>query len=280
MKHPKHPWIVLALLATLLPLNGALSAEREYPAMRPDNETRLQWMREDLSLPEAYIDPSIKPKRGSFSLLSLLPYIPAERDQGDCGDCWVWAGTGCAEIAHALQGVSARLSIQYMNSCGSNSDGSWCCCGGNLFRFAEWYSAQGMFIPWSNPNALFSDAAVGHYTCPVGPSSAITCGLISTSPNYPISSMNASTIKTFGEGQATAIANIKNALSQNKAVMFSFWAPTLTQWNEFTSYWQNNDESALFDFGAWSGLAWNNGSGHGVLIVGYNDAVTPPIGRL
>ncbi|MEI6634219.1 MAG: C1 family peptidase [Chlamydiota bacterium] len=270
--------LLFLLLAAVVPLNLALSADGEYTIMRPDNETRVQWMKEDLSLPKQYIDPAIKPKRGSFSLLQYLPYVPAERNQGNCGDCWAWAGTGCAEVAHSVAGVSDRLSIQYINSCGSNGTGFWCCCGGTLFRFSDWYAGQKKFVPWANTNAGYADASLPSYTCPVAPSSAVSCGSISTSPHYPINSIGAQTIATYGATQATAIANIKNALQQNKAVYFAFWLPNETSWAAFRAFWNNNDESSVFDVAAYSGLPWvdGEGGGHAVLIVGYDDTATPP----
>ena len=51
----------------------------------------------------------------SMSLLSYLPYTPSQRDQGSCGNCWVWASTGALEIGHNINsGISDRLSIQYL----------------------------------------------------------------------------------------------------------------------------------------------------------------------
>lgn len=270
--------LLFLLLAVVVPMNLALSADREYPIMRPDNETRREWMKEDLSLPEQYIDPAIKPKRGSFSLLQYLPYVPAERNQGSCGDCWAWAGTGCAEVSHGVQGVSDRLSLQYINSCGSNNSGSWCCCGGNLYRFSDWYIGQGMFVPWANANAGYADVSLPNYTCPVAPSSGISCGSISTWPNYPINSISPRTIRTYGAGKLTAIANIKNSLQQNKAVYFAFYLPDDAGWNAFRDFWKNNDEGSVFDIAAHKGRPWidGQGGGHAVLLVGYNDDVPEP----
>jgi len=48
---------------------------------------------------------------GSVNLLPLLPYIPSERDQGNCGNCWVWASTGAMEIEHNINNGIAQYCI-------------------------------------------------------------------------------------------------------------------------------------------------------------------------
>ena len=53
----------------------------------------------------------------SFDLTSYIPYIPAERDQGNVGTCWVWAGTAAMELDHSRSdGVMDQLSVQYFDS--------------------------------------------------------------------------------------------------------------------------------------------------------------------
>ena len=95
----------------------------------------------------------------SKSLLSYISYVPSERDQGGCGDCWVWASTGALEIEHAAKtGINERLSTQYFNSKYENGEGDgWACCGGNLQIFSLWYGTDKSPIPWSNTNAAFGD---------------------------------------------------------------------------------------------------------------------------
>jgi hypothetical protein len=248
-----------------------LADDAGCPIMRPDSETLRRWMEEDLALPEAYYDPAIAPRRGgSFSLLGHLPYVASARQQKQCGNCWTWAGTGCAEIANNVdQGVWKRFSIQYINSCGTNTGGNYCCCGGNLARFAQWYAARGRFIPWSNARASFADAS---RTCEKGVS-AVTCGSIAKTPYYPIRSISAATIPTYGVGQAKAIERIKNSLRQNKAVYFGFFLPDADSWNQFQDFWSNHDETWWFDFSNFKDRQWVDGAGggHAVLIVGYNE---------
>ena len=241
-----------------------------YPIMRPDTETLMRWIEDYEKAPKAYIDEDLMmsmPPQGSQDLLSHLQYTPSERDQGNCGNCWAWAGTGVMGIdLDVNQGTLDRLSMQYINSCfATGSD--YACCGGWLPDVVNFYTSNPQAIPWSNTIASWAD---GSRACSDG-SSLVTCGSISTSPNYPISSIQETTITTNGVGQTTAIANIKNILDQNKAIWFAFYLADDTDWNAFFTFWNTQDETALWDPDPYCGHTWDSGGGHAVLCVGYND---------
>jgi hypothetical protein len=198
---------------------------------------------------------------GSLSLLARLPYVPAERDQGGCGDCWQWAGTGVMEIAHDVQnGVHDRLSVQFINSCQTVLN---CCEGGSLWDFATFYASEGFAIPWANNNAQFASASGSCANAP--------CGTIVTTPRYDITSISPVSIATHGVGQAQAIANIKSALNQNNAVQFNFYMATDTDWNQFFAFWDNQPESSVWSTFYCGQAVTTSGGGHAVLCVGYND---------
>ena len=137
---------------------------RNASIMRPDLDTLKEWIRRYREAPKAFIDEGIQENLQrleagnigtSKSLLSHISYIPAERNQGLCGNCWNWAGTGVLEIAHHVQnGVFERLSTQFLNSCKLDE---YACCGGDLEMFADWYRQRGIAIPWSNTNAGFAE---------------------------------------------------------------------------------------------------------------------------
>lgn len=204
----------------------------------PANENFSRWVDSYEMAPRAYIDPSIDLKNGSggsFSLLSYLKYDPAERDQGSCKNGWAWAGTGVMEIAlDVREGVSDRLSIQYISSCNTAKS---CCDFGTLEDLANFYSFQGITIPWSNTNADWKN---GNGSCNV------PCGSIDTWPNYGIDSIVAESIKTHGIGQSQAISNIKNVLHQNKAVFFLWFFPTQADRVRFLDFWNTQEEDATF----------------------------------
>ena len=239
--------------------------------MRPDRETRLEWIKAYEDAPKAFIDKSISIPRGSYSLLSHLQYTPSERSQGSCGNCWAWAGTGVMGIALDVEeSVLDRLSVQYNNSCGGTGS-DFGCCGGCLSDLADFYSSTGyeQAIPWSNTNASWQD---GSESCNSGTgSTSVPCGSIATSPDYPINSIDAVSIETHNVGQTTAIANIKNILNQDRAIWFGFFMPTNADGNQFQTWWSTQSESSIFNMDYTCGHTWNDGWGHAVLCVGYND---------
>lgn len=205
----------------------------------------------------------------SFSLLSHLSYVPGERDQGYCGDCWVWGCTGAIEVAHDIQnGIHDRLSIQYLNSNYHGGSGSWACCGGDEITFSDFYASKGMFIPWANANANFQDAG---RSC--SGSTSVPASSISTSTNYPITSIQWHAIDTTSSTTAQAINNIKNIIYQNKAVTFAFYLPTTAAWSNFDSFWNYGLGTDIWDPTPYCGVAFGTGNGgHLVTCVGWDDS--------
>ncbi len=285
--------IILALLVSSIPFMGlAVAAEDEpcdecqqsqaegelqYPIMRPSPETLRRWMEEEKNFPEAYISPQIQRQLEQspeiygvpLSLLDHLQYTPSERDQGNCGNCWAWAGTGVMGIALDVQhSIKDRLSIQYLNSnYGGGSGPDFACCGGTLSDFTSFYNTKKKAIPWSNTNADWQDDGQG---CPG--STTVPAGTISTTPYYAISSITAQTIPTKGVGEATAIANIQNILNQDKAIFFGFYLAESADWSAFQSFWGTQGEDVIWDPDSSCGHTADAGfGGHAVLCVGYND---------
>jgi len=208
----------------------------------------------------------------SFSLLPHLNYVPAERNQNpNCGNCWVWTGTGVVEIAlHVQKGISDRLSIQFFNSTYQNGTGPhWACCGGNPTSFADIYrNILLKAIPWANSNAYFRD---GPQTCVAG--TLVPAATITASPYYTIGSIGpAEQIATHGVGEAQAIANIKSVLHQNKAIYFAYWLASAADWLTFQNWWDDSLETAIWSGDYSCGKVWTStGGSHAVLCVGYND---------
>lgn len=220
------------------------------------------------NLPKAEISPESLAKvsyPSSFNLLSHVPYNASERDQGYCGNCWVWGCTAPIEVANDIQnGVHDRLSIQYLNSNYNNGSGSGCaCCGGWEVGFQNFYSTQKKIIPWSNSNANFQD---GRRQCSDGTS--VPASSISTSPNYPITSIQWHEIRTNGVSTTQAISNIKSYLYANTALTLGFYLPDFTP---FRNFWASN--SGSWDPDSYCGLS--DGAypgGHEVTVVGWDDS--------
>ncbi len=255
-------------------LTSSLPA-REYPLMHPTQEEASLWAGQYNASDKAYLSPEVAARMAavpaaSFSLLDLLEYTPSERDQGSCGNCWAWAGTGVMEIDYARQmGVPDRFSVQYLNSnynggCGS----SGACCGGWLGGVASFYKAKGMIVPWSNANAHYRDGGQGCGGC-----SAVSASSISINPHHDLTAISTSTVPSHGLSQKQAISNIKNVLEQGKAIWFAYFLPDSSAWNNFFSFWGAEPESAAWqpDFANGLSYSYQSGGGHAVLCVGYND---------
>ncbi len=276
-------FLSVSLLTIMISGNAWSGADGQKRAiMHPDHDTLRKWITNYENAPKAPIDETIKSKlfalraagaSSSISLLTYVPYLGPERDQGSCGNCWVWAGTGLMEIAHGVQNsVENRLSIQYLDSCKTDA---FACNGGDLSDFTGWYNEQSRALPWSNANASYADGSVTSSQT----SSSVACGSIGTSPDYYLDSFIPQTIDTTGSTtQDQAIANIKNVLNQNKAVWFAFWLANATDWNAFDTFWLNSAETVLWDPDSYCGHTYDekNGGGHAIIIVGYDDSDANP----
>jgi hypothetical protein len=249
--------------------------DRAYPIMRPTKEEADLWTGQYNASDKAYLSPEITTKMAaapvtSFSLLDRLDYTASERDQGNCGNCWAWAGTGVMELDYSRQkDVSDRFSLQYLDSnynggCG----GSGACCGGWLSGLADFYKAKSMMVPWSNAQAHYQDAGKGCGSC-----SAVLASSISTTPHYDLTDISVNTIPSHGLAKETAISNIKNVLLQGKGIWFGYYLPDSSSWNNFFSFWGTQPESVSWkpDFACGRSFDYRNGGGHAVLCVGYND---------
>jgi PKD repeat protein len=264
--------VPVAGFAAGVPVSGTVAdtqtASNPHTIMHPDYATMLKWFQAHEAMPKAPMAPreALLAPGASLSLLPYLDYVPSQRNQGWCGDCWCWAGHGCMEILLDLQnGVFDRLSVQEMNSCESAVIGLGCCDGGWLSDLQEFYSAPGYqrAIPWSNSGAYWQD---GYASC------TTTCASVTTTPNYPVQSITAHSITTYGVGQAQAIANIKAILNQNKPVAFAFFLATQSDWNTFDNFWDSQSETTSINLDYACGHSWDSGGGgHEVLCVGYND---------
>ncbi len=254
-------------------LNDSIS-DIEYPVMRLPLEVMLKEQKADKKLSKTKVPEDMRAiPPGSYSLLNQLDYVPEERNQGRCGDCWVWASTGVLELDLAYRKeIFDRLSIQYLHS--NYQDGlgpDWACCGGFPTWFASFYTQTGKAIPWSNANAGFYDV---YRKCEDG-STSMPASSIATSPSYSLVSVTPLLINTHFDDDEKyvtneeAIANIKAVLRSNRGVYFSF---RLDDWRPFFRFWGTQPQDTVWTLSP--GPSYLEGAyygGHGVLCVGYDD---------
>jgi C1A family cysteine protease len=245
----------------------------EYSVMRVNPNILERWEEDYNSAEIAFIDPDLEEKielTESFNILDLLEYIPEERNQGRCSNCWAWPPTAILAIALNVQeGIKDRLSVQFINTCGieytTGMNKIECCEGGNIAMFADFYKNTNYAIPWSNTMAHWHDGS--RINC------VTDCNEILKTPNYPIYDIDDVTIPIRGVPTDEAIENIKNVLHQQKGVYFSVFYPDLENLNTFRDMWRNEDEDFVYDLDYYCGNEVNSeeSAGHAMLIYGYND---------
>ena len=243
--------------------------------MRADSYSLNIWENDYYSAGEAFIDPSLASAiQGTedYSILDLLYYIPEERTQGGCGNCWAWPSTAVLAIALRVQeGVQEnRLSVQYINTCGElyqTFPKIGCCEGGTIGALASFYSKTGIAIPWSNENAEWQDYVI------IGQCEQVECDEIAKTPNYPIASIRNERITTRNVPEKNATDNIKNILHQQRGVYFSVLYADDTDLEHFRDHWRNEYEDDVYDLDWYAGHEYNDDEvvGHAMLIVGYHD---------
>lgn len=268
---------VLLIAPLLISCAGATghAMDDPYPSspfIRHDASSLREWTGDYERAPAAPQDSSARARTvttapAALSLLPLLDYVPAERDQGSSGTCWVWAGTGALELAHATgRGIMDRLSIQWFDSNYNGGSGpDWAGNGGTLTKFVGFYDERKIAVPWSNTNASFADGNSMERAL-------VPASLIDEIPNYTIAAVKEQRVQTRSVGQAQAIANIRAQLDQRRPVFVGLAFPNQGAVSDFLSVWYSGGESAVWDPSPYDGARWNpaTGAAHAVLCVGYD----------
>ena len=245
----------------------------DYSVMRLNLDIIERWEEEHNNAEIAFIDPNLDEeiqKTESYNILDLLEYVPEERNQGACSNCWAWPSTSVLAIELNVQkGIKDRLSVQFINTCGIEYTSSMnkieCCEAGNIGMFANFYKNTNFAIPWSNKMAHWHDG--GRINC------ITDCSQISKTPNYPIYDIDDVVVPIHDIATDEAIENIKNVLHQQKGVYFTVYYPDFENLNAFRDMWRNEDEDFVYTLDYYCGNDVNSeeAAGHAMLVYGYND---------
>jgi hypothetical protein len=254
--------------------NPSLSVNSSAIERRPfviTDEMLAEWK---LAAKKSNIQPDVTITDSGTTSKSLLSYMPwssySTRDQGQAGNCWVWASTAVAEIDHTIDtGIRDILSIGWLVRY-YNNGGQCANYGGQMQNFNDFYTgsygnpSSMKFIPWSNSNAEYKDST--QLYCPQAYS-----GVVTSTPNYPVSSMSFSALDPYGStySNSVAIAWIKAEIDANRACAFVMGWPTYASWSNFCSYWNTN--SGTYDPDVRKTAGYTSRSGHVMTIVGYDD---------
>lgn len=256
---------------------GSTNDDPYVPVLNPVTKKELEEIQIKNMMLVRAASPLYTVPKGSKSLLNLMPYLGSQRDQGACGNCFVWSSTAALEIQHnAFKNVNERLSIQYFNSnYGYPNYGSISACDGAFspYAFTSFYSQDKKLIPWSNTNADYKDI-FGFKTCKKSDNTTYKCpniepGLISTDPYYEIPSLGLQTIDLYSNTNSEIVNTIKYYIEQSIPVVFDF---CFQDYNKFINFWNYSNENTIYDLTNISQSSNDIAYCHSTIITGYNDS--------
>jgi len=271
----------MVIISILIPLAAADSPDGMNLSFEEMNEEYLIY--DNASVYEAVATISSVPS----SLSNEFPKTSyADWNQGSCGNCWVWAGTGAlAQSLFKFNGTATPVSIQFFNS--NYMDGNvimtkphdWACTGGFPYTFADIYTtgvnqsySGGPFVvPWSNVNASYKDADVEGRDA----QTTLLKNLITNTPNAGLSQIVPQRVLTnTPSNQTAAVENITRALADGKVLYYSMNLPNSTAWSQFRDFFNNQPDKNIWDMDLYNQTFYNEssgeGSGHAMILMGYN----------
>jgi hypothetical protein len=270
--HSSH---ALAALALALSALSAAAADVPYGYMHYDPALSQRWQAERATSPVYQAPGGYPALPGSVNLLDHMKYDASLRNQGDSGTCWLWGCQAVLSLEYAIQHPEAPLltngfSVQFVNSHVGLVD-YFMFGGGTPGEFAGFFTAMKFAIPWDNINGRWTDGSGWNKTM---------AATIHTQPNMPLESVSASSVITFTNSEAVAIANLKSALDAGRPLWFNMTLANGEDWAAFCTFWgkTNAVEETVIDlaFGANHEFDPNSGGSHVVACVGYDDRDADP----
>ncbi|WP_321506519.1 C1 family peptidase [uncultured Methanoregula sp.] len=266
-----------------------------HPVAADDTDTRMNQTKEEIEAEFMAYD-NVSPYKPVSSIAaapsSLTNEVPktsfSDWNQGDCGNCWVWAGTGTlAQTLYKSTGTSTPISIQFFNSNYMNGNINmikphlWACTGGFPYTFADIYNTGvnqsypgGPFVvPWNNYNASYKDGGVKE---PMDYNqTTLPKNLITTTPNVGLERIDPErAVAEPYSNQTAAVENITRSLVDGKVVYYTMYLPNRTAWDQFSDNFWANQPNVFWDMDAYNQSYYNDtpneGSGHAMILIGYN----------
>ena len=291
MKRIAHTWLPAVAAFSVLAIgcnSGDTCAAQQnetHAVMLPELVHVEDWQEQHEALP---LRDSSAPPMAAQSVEASLDYDPVARNQGACGDCWMWASTMVVEVALNHQraaagtGENVELSVQWGNtiatdtklqdSAGTIYSLKGPCCGGTLSLFADIYNANGgEVIPVGGKNTEYEDAnrSASKEEC----TSSVARGDISQTAAIDVGEIVPHRLGSTASASAT-IDQVKHAIDSGEAVYMSMQLPNGDAWDGFRDMWTNGTIDDLYNPTQYCGTSYEScdgAGGHALVIVGYAD---------
>jgi len=275
----------LALLSHILLVQGVLAGDADTVLFEPDAQDLTESIN-DYNSAETY-DSYLNAAAPNFReyVDNEFPKTSyAEWSQGYCNNCWVWADTAAVAQSYKLySGNDVPLSVQFFNSnyfdgnIGQVKPHDWACTPGTPTIFADSYNAglnqsypDGPFvIPWSNTLAGYADFHI--FDAP-NTTTHLPKDWISTTPHLRFTSMEAKRLVANSDliHTTAVIDNLTEVLAEGNVIVYTLYLPDTASKNDFVDFSNNASDDAIYDPSGMDGKYWNEGTGHAMVIVGYN----------
>lgn len=277
---------LLFFLPLLFLISVSAFADEQYSLMKFDLE-QIQKMKKmnAMTLRATSFPMSSSPKK--VNLLKYVSTVGEIRNQLKCANCWVWTGMATLEVRKNIYdkvstaSPNNSFSIGFMNAFFNDGgrNGKFACNGGTFEEFVGFFNngeAKRRIIPWSNVNADFVDGDGGQEYLD-GHISNRTKEEIEISPYYLTSNITYKAINVDNLTDAEVIQTIKSNVGRQYPVVLGFFLATKEDWNDLFDFWRNGSDEEIFDFGSRAEDSnMDAPSGHGLVIVGYDDTSSNP----
>ena len=249
-------------------------------------EQYQQRIREHAALPETDPDAILANRAATIggappskSIYEFVGTKGASRDQGTCGNCWVWASVGCLEIETNIRNFMAssntspeniKLSIEYFDALYYRQTTSNACGGGSSTT-----AANSINLCW---NANSSSLSYVQNTAANANSNYLDADLPeskSGKPNARLDAIGTQDVSTWSSTIAvsatTSKAHMKKCLDAKIPMVFTmFLGNNANGWDAFNNFWYNEPVDTIWmPSNQTPGPPETPWGGHDEILIGY-----------